>query len=60
MQPARPRSAPPNTQHDQWDGPFPAYGLFGRHVRGLKLANERFTLTLPDARPAIVGYDSNA
>jgi hypothetical protein len=32
----------------------PSYGLFARNVRGLTLANVRFELAAPDARPAMI------
>jgi polygalacturonase len=31
---------------------MPAYGLFARNVKGLRLSNVQFTLKQPDARPA--------
>jgi len=44
-------------QFTEWGGPFPAYGLFCRHVRGLTIANAGFTLLKPDPRPAIACQD---
>ena len=38
-------------------GPLPAYGLFVRHVRGLKLRNVDVTFTGSDFRSALVGHD---
>lgn len=35
-------------------GTPPAYGFYARNVRGLTLANVRFTVAQPDARPAVV------
>lgn len=35
----------------------PAYGLFARHVDGLKVKNLEFTLKRPDYRPAVVLED---
>lgn len=34
-------------------GPTPSYGLYARHVDGLRVNNVRFALQTPDARPAI-------
>lgn len=36
---------------------MPAYGIYARHVRGLKLQNVRTSLSKPDARPATVFID---
>ena len=36
---------------------LPAYGLYARHVRGLKLENVRTAALKPDARPAVVFTD---
>ena len=36
---------------------MPAYGIYARHVRGMKLSNVRTTLAKPDARPANVFID---
>ena len=36
---------------------MPAYGIYARHVRGVKLQNVRTTLLKPDARPATVFID---
>ncbi len=33
---------------------IPAYGIFARHVKGLKLHDAVFTVKAPDARPAVV------
>ncbi len=38
----------------RWAGPTPAYGLFARHVEGLRLQNVRFELMQPDERPEVV------
>ena len=38
----------------RWAGPTPAYGLFARHVDGLRLLGVRFDLLRPDERPDIV------
>lgn len=38
-------------------GPLPAYGLFCRHARNLRLSNFQFTFKEPDARPAVVCED---
>ena len=39
------------------NGPTPSYGLFARHVDGLKLHNVEFELISPDARPEIILED---
>src|SRR5581483_12045526 len=36
---------------------FPAYGLFARHARGLKLTRVKLGVAEPDARPAIIADD---
>jgi len=36
---------------------LPAYGIYARHVRGVKFTNVRTTLLKPDARPATVFID---
>ncbi len=41
----------------RWAGPTPAYGLFARHVDGLRLRNVRFELMNPDERPDIILED---
>ena len=46
-----------NYPEPRWAGPTPAYGLFARHVRDLKMENVRFSLQRPDAREAIVMED---
>jgi hypothetical protein len=39
-------------------GPLiPAYGIWARHVKGLKLKNIRFTLATGDLRPAFIAED---
>ncbi len=38
-------------------GDMPSYGLFARHVKGLKLHNVRIETRKPDLRPAIVAED---
>ena len=38
-------------------GPTPAYGLYARHVDGLKLNNVEFVLKKPDERPMVVLED---
>ena len=37
---------------------MPAYGIYARHVRGVKFQNVRTTLVKPDARPATVFIDA--
>lgn len=39
------------------NGPTPSYGLFARHVDGLKLNNVEFELLSPDARPDVILED---
>jgi polygalacturonase len=38
-------------------GPNPAYGLFARHVKGLRLFNISFTTKIRDDRPALIVSD---
>jgi hypothetical protein len=35
-------------------GPLPAYGLYARNVRGLRLSDVRLRVATPDLRPAVV------
>lgn len=46
-----------NYPEPRWAGPTPAYGLFARHVDGLRLRNVRFELMRPDERPDIILED---
>ena len=46
-----------NYPEPRWAGPTPAYGLFARHVDGLKLHNVEFELLSPDERPDIMLED---
>ncbi len=46
-----------NYPEPRWAGPTPAYGLFARHVDGLKLHNVDFELLSPDERPDIILED---
>ena len=46
-----------NYPEPRWAGPTPAYGLFARHVDGLRLHNVDFELMRPDERPDIVLED---
>lgn len=46
-----------NYPEPRWAGPTPAYGLFARHVDGLKLHNVEFELLRPDERPDIILED---
>ena len=39
-------------------GTLPAYGLYCRHVKGLRLLNVQFAANKPDARPAMVFDDA--
>jgi hypothetical protein len=41
----------------RWAGPTPAYGLFARHVDGLRLRDVSFELMRPDERPDMVFDD---
>lgn len=41
----------------RWAGPTPAYGLYARHVDGLRMRNVRFELLRPDERPAMLFED---
>ena len=41
----------------RWAGPTPAYGLFARHVDGLRLRDVTFELMRPDERPDMVFDD---
>ena len=43
-----------NYPEPRWAGPTPAYGLYARHVDGLRLRNIRLALQRPDGRPAIL------
>ena len=38
----------------RWAGPTPAYGLYARHVDGLRVDRLNITLQRPDQRPAII------
>ncbi|MBR1388043.1 MAG: exo-poly-alpha-D-galacturonosidase [Prevotella sp.] len=46
-----------NYPEPRWAGPTPAYGLFARHVDGLRLRNVKFELMRPDERPDIILED---
>ena len=46
-----------NYPEPRWAGPTPAYGLFARHVDGLRLRDVHFELLRPDARPDVVLED---
>jgi polygalacturonase len=46
-----------NYPEPRWAGPTPAYGLFARHVDGLRLHNVEFELMRPDERPDIILED---
>jgi len=43
-------------QYNHW-GPFPAHGLFCRHVKGLQIRNLKVSVASPDARPALLFED---
>ena len=38
----------------RWAGPTPAFGLYARHVDGLRVDRLNITLQRPDQRPAII------
>jgi polygalacturonase len=44
-------------EFDMFGKTMPVYGIYARHVRGLKLENVQTTLLNPDARPAAVFID---
>ena len=46
-----------NYPEPRWAGPTPAYGLFARHVDGIRLHNVEFELMRPDERPEIITDD---
>ena len=46
-----------NYPEPRWAGPTPAYGLFARHVDGLRLRNVKFELMRPDERPDMILED---
>ena len=46
-----------NYPEPRWAGPTPAYGLYARHVDGLRLRDVRFALQRPDERPDIIFED---
>ena len=46
-----------NYPEPRWAGPTPAYGLYARHVDGLRLRDVRFVLQRPDERPDIIFED---
>jgi len=46
-------------EFDMFGKTMPAYGIYARHVNGLKLQGVRITSLQPDARPATVFMDVN-
>ena len=46
-----------NYPEPRWAGSTPAYGLYARHVDGLRLRNVKFELMRPDERPDILLED---
>jgi len=44
-------------EHNMFGKTMPAYAIYARHVRGVRLDNVRFNLAKPDARPATVFLD---
>lgn len=43
-----------NYPEPRWAGPTPSYGLFARHIDGLKLRDVTFALKKDDGRPAVM------
>lgn len=43
-----------NYPEPRWAGPTPSYGLFARHIDGLKLRDITFALKKDDGRPAVM------
>lgn len=43
-----------NYPEPRWAGPTPAYGLFARHVDGLRVSNLTLETQRPDYRPAVI------
>lgn len=43
-----------NYPEPRWAGPTPSYGLFARHIDGLKLSDITFALKKDDGRPAVM------
>lgn len=43
-----------NYPEPRWAGPTPSYGLFARHIEGLKLRDITFALKKDDGRPAVM------
>lgn len=43
-----------NYPEPRWAGPTPSYGLFARHIDGLKLRDITFALKKDDVRPAVM------
>ena len=43
-----------NYPEPRWAGPTPSYGLFARHIEGLKLRDITFALKKGDGRPAVM------
>ena len=46
-------------EFDMFGKVMPAYGIYARHVRGIKFQNVRTSVLKPDARPATVFIDVN-
>ena len=44
-------------EHSMFGKSLPAYGIYARHVRGVKVQNVKMSLVKPDARPATVFSD---
>ena len=48
-----------NYPEPRWAGPTPAYGIYARHVNGLRLRDIHLTTIKPEARPMIITDDVN-
>src|SRR5574344_1504504 len=46
-----------NYPEPRWAGPTPAYGIYARHVNGLRLRDIHLTTIKPEARPMIITDD---
>lgn len=46
-----------NYPEPRWAGPTPSYGIFARHVDGMRLRDIRFSLKKDDKRPVVVFED---
>ena len=46
-----------NYPEPRWAGPTPAYGIYARHVNGLRLRDIHLTTIKPEARPMMIADD---